>query len=177
MKNRLIRFYKLATLAVLSAVMLGCAVGQRELDVMDPLPVNGDAATIRVWRTKQICGSYPLNYISVDNRPVAKLAVDQHTFFKVTPGKHTIAVFHSVIDKTIVSSPGPVAIPLVVGYGAYGNSVTETFDSGITYSYLLRSKCMGVDESTRVSIERVAEWPDGTPPAPENFRPPGKSAR
>jgi hypothetical protein len=162
--------------AVWASILAGCAVGQRSLEILDPVPVLGDGATVVVWRAKQVCGSYPLNYVLIDSRPIVALAVDQHTSFRVSAGTHTVAVFHPVIDKPLLVGAAPAALPLGVVFGMHGTSITETFAAGATHSYLLRSKCVTFDESTRVSIEAITQWPDGQPPSPENYIPAGNRA-
>jgi hypothetical protein len=56
----------------------------------------------------------------------------------------------------------------------HGTNITDVFSAGMSYYYVLRSACFpGLDESKRVSIERVVTWPSGATPSPEKFVSPG----
>ncbi len=86
---------------------------------------------------------------------------------------HRMGVFHSVIDAPLVVGFGMAAIPVGAVYGMNGKISTDTFTTGTTYIYLLRSKCFCLDEEERVSIERVEKWPNGASLTSKNFVPPG----
>jgi hypothetical protein len=127
-----------------------------------------------VWRVKQFCGSYPFNYIVVDGRPIAALAAGEHTAFNLSPGRHTIGVYHHVIDMPLLVGGGPAAIPVGVHYGHYGTSITVELSGDTSHHFLLRSKCVTFDEKERVIIEQLEKWPDGTAPDPRAFVNAGK---
>jgi hypothetical protein len=152
----------------------GCAVGPKELPLLDPLPVTGNAATVSVWRESQFCGSYPLNYVVVDERPIAALATGEHTAFDLSPGRHTLGVYHHVIDMPLLVGGGSAALPVGVHYGQYGTSITADFSAGTSHRFFLRSQCVTFDEKQRVVIEQREQWPDGTAPDPHAFVRPGK---
>jgi hypothetical protein len=169
------RSVRVLGLVLVLQLLVGCAVGTREIPLVDPLPVTGPAATVAVLREKQFCGSYPLNFILVDERPIAALATGEHTSFEVSPGSHTIGVFHHVIDMPLLIGGGPAAVPIGAHFGQYGTSVTVELVAGATHRFMLRSKCVTFDEKERVMIERVERWPDGAAPDPKSFVPAGKS--
>jgi hypothetical protein len=152
----------------------GCAVGLREISLVEPLPVTGPVATVTVLREKQFCGSYPLNFILVDERPIAALATGEHTSFEVSPGSHTIGVLHHVIDMPLLIGGGPAAVPVGAHFGQYGTSVTAELVAGATHRFMLRSKCVTFDEKERVMIELVERWADGAAPDLKSFVPAGK---
>lgn len=165
---------RVTPLIVTAAATVGCAVGPRTMELLEPLPVSIDAATVAVWREKQFCGAYPLNYVLIDDRPIVALATGQHTAFQISAGRHSVGVFHSVIDAPLLVGSGPAALPVGAAFGMHGMSSTDTFSAGSSYNYILRSKCVTFDEDTRVSIERVDGWPSGASPSPEDFVPPGR---
>lgn len=166
----------LAAVLVLN-FLVGCAMGTKEMPLVDPLPVTGPAATVAVLREQQFCGSYPLHYVVLDERPIAALATGEHTSFTVSPGRHTIGVFHHVIDMLPMLGWGPGVVPLGVHFGEYGTSVTEDLEAGATRRFLLRAKCFRVDENEGVMIEPVEQWPDGSVLNPKKFVPPGAGQR
>jgi hypothetical protein len=166
-------------LAAVSALyfLVGCAVGTKEIALVDPPTVTGPAATVAVLREQQFCGSYSLNYILFDERPIAALAAGEHTSFNASPGRHTLSAFHHVIDMPLLVGGGSAAVPVGVRFGQYGASVTADLVAGATRRFLLRSKCFPLDENERVMIEPVEQWPTGAVPDPKAFVPPGKERR
>lgn len=152
----------------------GCVTGRAEIPLLDPLPVTGPAATVTVWRKNQTCGYVPPNYVLVDDRPVATLAVAEHTSFQVAPGSHTLGVFHPVIDAPLILGSAAAAVPVGVHYGMYGKTIAVDLMAGGDYRYLLQSKCLTLDEHERVMIEPVEKWPEGGGPDAKHSVSPGK---
>lgn len=157
--------------------LVGCAVGTKEMPLMDPLPVTGPAAKVAVLREQQFCGSYSLNYVLLDERPIAALAAGEHTVFEVSPGHHTIGIVHHVIDMPLLIGGGPAAVPVGAHFGQYGTSMAANLEAGATHRFLLRSKCVPLDEKERVMIEPLEQWPDGAVPGLRTFVPPGAKQR
>ena len=163
------RLSRSALLLSIVLSVMGCAVGPAPLPIFEPHSVSGPAATAVVLRDKQFCGSYPLNYLVVDDRPIAALAVGQHTTFQLSPGGHTLSVLHEVIDMPLLVGGGPAAVPVGVRYGRYGKAITQDFSADITYHFLVTSKCFNLDENEKVTIERVERWPEGITLDPREF--------
>jgi hypothetical protein len=65
-------------------------------------------------------------------------------------------------------------VPVGAHFGQYGTSVTAELVAGATHRFMLRSKCVPLDEKERVMIERVERWPDGAAPDSKSFVPAGK---
>jgi len=171
--------YSTHVLAAVSTLhfLVGCAAGTKEMALVDPPPFTGPAATVVVLREQQFCGSYPLNYILLDERPIVALATGEHTSFDVSPGRHTLGAFHHVIDMPLLLGGYPAAVPVGVHFGQYGASVTADLVAGVTRRFLLRSKCFPLDENERVMIESVEQWPDGAVLDPKALVQPGKGHR
>jgi hypothetical protein len=169
-----IRTARAVVVAACAWAVAGCATGTRSIEILDPVPAPEDAATIVIRRTGQACGSHPLTYVLIDDRPVAALATDQHTTFEVSAGLHTLAILHPVIDQPLLVGSGAGALAVGAAYGMRGTVGTESFAPRATHSYLLRADCAGLDEAKRFRLERVSEWPEGQAPAPSHFVPAGK---
>jgi hypothetical protein len=148
---------------------VGCAFGHKETTLLDPVPVAGPSAKIAILRINQFCGFHPLNYVVVDERAIVALETGQHTAFNLSPGRHNIGVYHHGIDNFSIFFPGGVS------YARYeASSITEDFLAGQSYQYLLSSNCVPLDETKRVEIEKIENWPEDLPMDSKQFVRPGK---
>jgi hypothetical protein len=159
----------------------GCAIvpitGQRSLPVVEPLAVEGPTATLVVLREKKFCGSFPLHYVVIDDRPIAALKTGQHTAFQLSPGSHTLNIQHHTIKGFKMPKqpiiPQLAIIPDEVISGRFGKAVTQNFSTEKTYYFLITSKCFPWDENNRITIEQVERWPEGITLDPREFVKPG----
>ena len=81
--------------------LTGCILLPREPPVSEVPSVSGPFASITVVRKRQLSGSGPTHYISVDGVTIAALEVGEYTTFHLSEGHHTLALIRHVADRGV----------------------------------------------------------------------------
>ena len=82
--------------------LTGCILLPRDTPVSEVPSVTVPFASITVVRKRQLSGSGPTHYISLDGVTIAALEVGEYTTFHLSEGHHTLGLIRHVADTGLV---------------------------------------------------------------------------
>jgi hypothetical protein len=138
-------------------VLAGCVpIPPRPIPISDVPTITSTSCNVTFVRKKQLAGSAPSHFISLDKLTVASLEVGEYTTFPVTEGRHSLAVTWRVGDKLFgVGGFGAGAAALV--WSPYTKSVELDCRPPVNYFFTITSKAFSLDENDRVELKHVEQ--------------------
>lgn len=136
-----------------SALFLaGCVVPNypQAVSIFEVPKVSGSACSATLVRKKQLAGSAPSHFISLDNRIVAALEAGEYTTFDLSEGRHTLGLKWRIMDRM---DQGMGVI--VLTWSPYEKSVEVDCQPPAAYLFTITSKGFVLDDHDRVELERV----------------------
>jgi hypothetical protein len=120
----------------------------RDEPVSEVPSVTGPFASITVVRKRQLAGSGPIHYISLDGVTIAALEVGEYTTFRLSEGHHTLSLMRHVADTGLVH---------FVFFERRPHSQFVELDSRSSMSYFFTITDMGVlaNDEDRVEFKQV----------------------
>jgi hypothetical protein len=110
--------------------------------------VTGPFANITVVRKKQVAGSGPTHYISLDGLTVVALEVGEYTTFHLSEGHHTLALIRHVADSGVAGIVFWESRP-------HSQSVEVNSHSSMSYFFTITDLGFLSDDKARVEFKQV----------------------
>lgn len=124
--------------------LTGCILLPRDTPVSDVPSVTGPFASITVVRKKQLAGSGPTHYVSLDGVTIAGLKVGEYTTFHISEGHHTLALIRHVADAGVAG---------IVFWESRPHSQVVEMDSHSSTNYFFTITDMGFLSADKDRVE------------------------
>lgn len=118
--------------------------------------ISGTACNVTLVRKKQVAGSAPGHFISLDQQAVASLGVGQYTTFPVSAGRHSLAVTWRAGDK-LIGLGGFGAGMGALAWSPYSKSVEVDCRPPNNHIFTITSGGFSLDENDRVKLKQVEQ--------------------
>jgi hypothetical protein len=128
--------------------LTGCILLPRDEPVSEVPSITGPFATIIVVRKRQLAGSGPTHYISLDGVIIAALEACEYTTFHISEGHHTLGLIRHVADTGLVH---------FIFFERRPHSQFVEVDSRSSMNYFFTITDMGflADDKDRVEFKQV----------------------
>lgn len=139
-------------------VLAGCvAIPPQPIPVSRVPAISGPSCNVTLVRKKELAGSAPSHFISLDKLTVAVLEVGEYTTFQVSEGRHSLSVTWQAGDK-LLGVGGFGAGAAALAWSPHAKSVAVDCRAPANYFFAIASRGFPPDENDRVELQQVGQF-------------------